>query len=202
MPNHCTNILMLQKPSKKKLQERLQKFLVPGETQYEVNLDFNKIIRMPQGILLSSKHSSIENLTKKRTPEEQAAWDKKIEKLHQKNMEKYGCKDWYDWSVQNWGTKWNCYDGQMNEDGDTMSFYTAWSPPLPVIIALSKKIKQPLRLLYLDEGMMFVGEFLVTPDQEYQDNCYEDFKTAPKELLDEVGYDALDWEEDYEDAAK
>ena len=55
------------------------------------------------------------------------------------NLEKYGVKDWYDWSCNNWGTKWdasNAYiDEYIAEDDDCdkmirIQFDTAWSPPM------------------------------------------------------------------------
>ena len=39
---------------------------------------------------------------------------------------------WYDWRIQNWDTKWDCYDVNfVDEDPDQfeVEFNTAWSPP-------------------------------------------------------------------------
>ena len=71
-------------------------------------------------------------------------------KIALKNLEEYGTKDWYDWSIQNWGTKWNAYD--TSEEGDTIIFDTAWSTPAPVIQALSEMFpKVKFELSYADE---------------------------------------------------
>ena len=51
------------------------------------------------------------------------------------NLNKYGFKDWYSWSVANWGTKWNAYS--ISEADDCIMFDTAWSTPFPVIEELS-----------------------------------------------------------------
>ena len=32
--------------------------------------------------------------------------------------------DWYNWNIDNWGTKWGCYDQDI--EGDLMHFTTAW----------------------------------------------------------------------------
>lgn len=40
--------------------------------------------------------------------------------------DKYGHADWYSWSNANWGTKWGCYDNQL--DDTIYRFTTAWSP--------------------------------------------------------------------------
>lgn len=42
---------------------------------------------------------------------------------------------WYDWSIENWGTKWNCYE--MEHDHYGFQFWTAWSTPEAVFRALS-----------------------------------------------------------------
>ena len=39
---------------------------------------------------------------------------------------------WYDWRVQNWDTKWDCYDVEVTDDDPEcleIEFNTAWSPP-------------------------------------------------------------------------
>jgi hypothetical protein len=61
-------------------------------------------------------------------------------KLVIENIEMYGCKDWYDWSVKFWGTKWNSYDSPpADADSTSISFNTAWSAPHPVIEKLAEK---------------------------------------------------------------
>lgn len=42
---------------------------------------------------------------------------------------------WYNWSIENWGTKWNCYEIEHCHEG--FSFWTAWSTPEGVMRALS-----------------------------------------------------------------
>ena len=40
---------------------------------------------------------------------------------------------WYNWRVQNWGTKWDCYTLEIDDSdlphGFEVTFETAWSPP-------------------------------------------------------------------------
>lgn len=52
------------------------------------------------------------------------------------NIEKYGHKDWYSWSIANWGTKWNAYE--TSDDEDSIKFDTAWSTPAPIVEKLSE----------------------------------------------------------------
>lgn len=51
------------------------------------------------------------------------------------NMEKYGSKDWYEWSCKNWGTKWNSSESDVI--GNFITFQTACSTPSPIIEKLS-----------------------------------------------------------------
>lgn len=54
------------------------------------------------------------------------------------NYKNYGAKDWYDWRIKNWGTKWNAYEVEF--DGDCrLSFQTAWNRPEPIFEALTRK---------------------------------------------------------------
>ena len=47
---------------------------------------------------------------------------------------------WYNWRVQNWGTKWDCYSLEIDDTdmphGFEVNFETAWSPPEEVCNAI------------------------------------------------------------------
>ena len=50
------------------------------------------------------------------------------------NLEKYGFQDWYNWSIHNWGTKWDACNSHIESDDEDyifITFDTAWSPPEP-----------------------------------------------------------------------
>jgi hypothetical protein len=171
MPNWCNNTIRLYNCDEP-FDQVVKDYLTTEDD--EIFLDFNKIIPMPE---------ELKNTTSP-TP-------KDIDKELQKTLvKKYGADNWYDWSLQNWGTKWNCSDAFINESG--MSFTTAWSPPLPVIVALAKKLNKDLRMTYIEEGMGFCGEFIAYADGTSEDNCY-DIPDAPESLLEEMGYE--EWEE-------
>ena len=101
-------------------------------------------------------------------------------------------ESWYDWRVQNWGTKWSGYDGRFNDDQTAFTFDTAWSPPLPIIKKLAEITGQTFILGYIEEGMFFCGKYTASPEEDY-DEYYDDIKAAPEELLNELGYE--EWEE-------
>lgn len=56
------------------------------------------------------------------------------------NVLTYGAMDWYDWSIKNWGTKWNACRTQI-PDTETAEVYfdTAWSPVPQILLALTER---------------------------------------------------------------
>lgn len=68
------------------------------------------------------------------------------------NIKRYGERDWYDWSIENWGTKWNAGDTVVYSD--VIEFQTAWSTPIPVFVELSKRLKNvEINVDYADEDI-------------------------------------------------
>lgn len=55
------------------------------------------------------------------------------------NIDNYGFPTWYEWKMKYWGTKWDTYDGCLNDD-HSCYFYTANSTPFPAMVALSKML--------------------------------------------------------------
>ncbi len=80
-------------------------------------------------------------------------YQKSIElaKKYVSNYEKYGHADWYEWSCDKWGTKWDLSRFHHNED--TMVYETAWGFAGNVILELSKKYPNECFLCkFADEG--------------------------------------------------
>jgi len=109
-------------------------------------------------------------------------------------MDEELCKGegWYDWCIQNWGTKWRGYDGRFNDDQTAFSFDTAWSPPLPVIKKLAELTGETFIMGYIEYGMFFCGRYTASPTEDH-DEFYDTIKDAPEELLNDLGYE--EWEE-------
>ena len=49
-----------------------------------------------------------------------------------RECKKKGVPNWYDWCVENWETKWNCYSCKR-ETFNVFTFETAWSPVLKIV---------------------------------------------------------------------
>ena len=100
-----------------------------------------------------------------------------------------------EWNRENWGTKWGCMDGFVQDVGG-IYFNTAWSPACPIVLELSKLIGESLRLTYLEEGMGFCGEFIAHPDGKYEDKVYDDLENVPDDLKEELGLNDRDYDEE------
>jgi hypothetical protein len=80
---------------------------------------------------------------------------------------------WWDWRVQNWGTKWEItdviYDG--DEDGVEYSFMSAWSPPSDWLEKVGADYpKLDFILKYDEPGMCFMGASK-SKQGVFSDNC-------------------------------
>jgi hypothetical protein len=79
--------------------------------------------------------------------------DKEFEAFIQaiKNYREYGYMSWYEWSIDNWGTKWNAY-GVKKIEG-FLSFDTAWAHPELIFKKLSSfHPEEKIQVLHNDEG--------------------------------------------------
>ena len=87
----------------------------------------------------------------------------------------YEVEGWYDWRVNNWGTKWDVVNVEitqtllLHDDEDTdpanmsasfcFNCWTAWAPPVPVWDKLHE-LGISVDADYQDEGGMFEGRYL------------------------------------------
>jgi hypothetical protein len=113
----------------------------------------------------------------------------------------------WDFSVNNWGTKWDVGGDDGYIDGDdtllTCSFQSAWSPPsglYPVLEELGFSVKA----MYYEPGMNFAGIY-----EDGDDDYYEMEGTAdeveqqlPSELNEcfQISENMRQWEEDEDES--
>ena len=105
---------------------------------------------------------------------------KAVVAAEESNLKKYGYKNWYDWCVSEWGTKWNAggsdnADMQIDfdEDGDDsialFQFDTAWAPALGVMQKLMDTHPElSIECRYHEPGVGFFGVWT-----DGSDRCYE-----------------------------
>ena len=137
MPNWCYNRVEVYIEDA----EELKRWKETVESK-ESKFDFNKIVPMPKELEDTVKGSN-------HVPSEEL-------------KEKYGADNWYDWNVNNWGTKWNITvdENEVDDDGDFIqyTFDTAWSPPSEIFYALRRKFPDVSISWFYDEpGMQFAG---------------------------------------------
>ena len=107
-------------------------------------------------------------------------------------VKKYGYSDWYEFCVNNWGTKWDVGSGSgghihVSKSGKkiTISFDSAWAPPT----GLYKKLLEEgydLTAYYFESGMMFAGKFTRDSDEEYEVVSSKQVKDELPSDLDEA----------------
>jgi hypothetical protein len=119
------------------------------------------------------------------------------------NKDKFGYSGWYDWCINNWGTKWDA-GNEMDEDLDCsnenqvqLSFDTAWQPP----VAFYEKMTElgfEIDAFYLEEGTGFVGKYTSTDgDESFNFDGSEDLEDIPDDIREFWDLDTIcEWREE------
>ena len=140
MPNHCYNKVTI---SVGDADGQNLKVLVDSlkSKENETDFDFNAILPMPP---------ELENVDWSEAEEMNDIIRARYKKEH-------GSDNWYDWRVNNWGTKWNSYSCELVEQEDdyvVYTFDTAWGPPTGVIEALREQCPDFHISAFFDEPAM------------------------------------------------
>lgn len=119
-------------------------------------------------------------------------------------VEKFGYSNWYDYCVNEWGTKWDVGgDGVTAEIEDgrlTTSFDSAWSPPIQAYEKLVE-LGFSIRAYYYEGGMCFAGIWEDGSDDYYDlsgmdsDAVAEQLPTALDEMFC-ISESMAEWEEE------
>jgi len=139
------------------------------------------------------------NLDITATNDEQKAVLEKVSKAEAQEVWVDGCNNWYDWQVQNWGTKWDPeIFGSCNYDGETLtvSFESAWAPPIAFYEWLVEQGYE-VSANYYEPGMDYAGEW-VNGDDFMLENI-SDLARQDTDTLSKREYDILEqwgiWDE-------
>ena len=131
-------------------------------------------------------------------PDEQ----KKLEEDTARNKEVHGYGNWYDYCVNEWGTKWDVgADGNPAQDipgGLSLGFESAWSPPTTAYDKLTEQGFR-IRAMYFEPGMAFAGIWEDGIDDYYEYGGLDSAGIAeelPVELDEAFGIseDVAQWE--------
>jgi hypothetical protein len=111
-------------------------------------------------------------------------------------------ENWYDWNVSNWGTKWDVVPNitEDNTNQITLTFDTAWSPPIEFYRAIIEEHGFEIMAFYNEEGMAYAGVFDNGHDEcyEYSDldsNEIEEFLPFDLNEMFNISANKADWEE-------
>jgi hypothetical protein len=155
--------------------------------RYTTHFDFNKIVPRPKELeIRSSTLTGIPNppfylgenrqefieMIKKTSRDELDAFCQAII-----NVKTHGYPNWYYFSCEKWGTKWNAQDTEIISDKEIL-FETAWTQPFPIFKELTKNNKGQIRTTCFNE----VNFDLYSIGYEKGEEIYS-------ECLGEVDYD-------------
>jgi hypothetical protein len=178
MPNWCMNDL--------ELNHKDRAMLVKAEKAFKKGKFLNAFIPVPIAL--------------KKTMAGFAAGDEqaKLEKKEQANLKKYGYKNWYDFCIGEWGTKWDVGGGEDSvffADKLTLGFDSAWSPPVEAYYKLQELGFEILAYWY-EPGMSFAGRF--DADGEANFDIHGPRSMEKKKLPEDIfrfvdGYYSGDW---------
>lgn len=183
MPNWCDNHITIRHDDKAKIDE----IMATEGTEKGI---LQTIIPCPEDLNITAGFMGDE--------EEQ----RQLELKEQANIAKHGYKNWYDWQVAHWGTKWDLCDAVLTRVDDNtveVSCQTAWSPPVAAYETMTEKGYE-VTAYYYEPGMCYAGRW-----EDGVDECYSDWgdsqgakDTLPAEIDDMFGISEsqAEWEEE------
>lgn len=189
MPNWCNNVVNITHNDPAML-ERARAAFEKGQLLQEF-IPCPEELRLTQAVYYPDKDP--------RKAEQEA--------LEAANVAKHGFRNWYDWQVANWGTKWDVGGDGCNAElvGDVLqlSFDSAWAPPCDAYARLEGDAGFAIEAFYYEPGMAFCGSWINGVNEEI--NIPSTSKEAAEVIPDEIDaiFDIVNsmamWEE--EDAA-
>ena len=166
MPNYCNNDLHISHPDVKMMRRFVK--------AYNRNRLLNEFIPVPPE--LTDSGMSMEKLMARRNKPYNADYEKEMKEFTESLNRKYfGYKDWYDFCVAEWGTKWDIglgdYGTILTADDArksciSIAFDSAWSPPIQAYEKLKDQGFE-ITAYYYESGMCFCGSWIDGDDQYY-----------------------------------
>lgn len=170
--------------------------------------DFNAVIPMPEELKDTISPSPRTLIQAKEKPYD---WvdEKDIERViavrvaqfenKAKYIKKFGADNWYDWSINHWGTKWNSYNCSVVGESKGMlrlHYNTAWSPAKPVFDKLAEMFPQlSFEMRVLDEGWGYAGTYYWS-EGDFWDEIYQDEESIKEFAEEYYDYEADDCEDE------
>ena len=157
MPNYTTNILLVNPTDLKRFYKQDCLSLDKIVEQPKI---FNKD-RFSRSPVLIKLSDDIKETNEGITQEESDAL-----------IKKYKADNWYDWRVQNWGTKWDLNLDNFSELEHAVHFSTAWSTPIAALEKLCEKLYYDFEVLVHNEGEEEIYCYSYVYDEENECACH------------------------------
>jgi hypothetical protein len=175
MPNWCNNTLELQHDD--------PAMIVRAKAAFKDGKFLNEFVPVPDDL-----HIVAGSVGPKGSPEQN-----ELELKEELNRITHGYSTWYDFCVNEWGTKWDVGGDDYNDPIDEspnkviMSFDSAWAPPCAAMDKLMD-LGFSVRLYYYEPGMCFAGIYSEDGDDYYDlsNLSSEQAKEELPEALDEM----------------
>jgi len=186
MPNWCNNYLVLEHDD--------PEMITRAKTAYADGKLLEEFCPVPASL----------HIVAGRVGADDNAEQIKLEEDTKLNLETHGYANWYDYCVNEWGTKWDVGGSDMlTEDGPNalrMNFDSAWAPP----IAAMEKFQDlgfKVKLIYWESGMCFCGIFDENGDDyyDYTDMTADELEKEINPEIDEcmcIIENLREWEEE------
>lgn len=95
-------------------------------------------------------------------------------RIRSENIEKHGYSSWYQWRLDNWGTKWDVsdctadrFESEPGKYSVNLHFDTAWGPPIAFYEHLTS-LGFDVTAYYYEPGMAFCGKYENGIDDGYE----------------------------------
>jgi hypothetical protein len=186
MPNWCLNNLHVE-GDLNALQDFKKRVLVQSDENDEI-LTFTMERLMPTPKELLEMTAPVMWRGDENDTDGKLEFEKTVSEL----KEKYGYTDWYDWRVDNWGTKWDAAESYILDDEDkflNIEYNTAWGPNIEWVRFAAKVYPSlKFKLLFEEPGCNFCGIYEVTGDDE--DLMESDLEWIDPDTDRKVSYDS------------
>ena len=187
MPNWCNNYLVLEHDDPAMI-ERAKKAFADGRL-------LDEFVPVPKDL-----HVVAGRVGNDEDPEQI-----KLEEDTARNIATHGYANWYDYCVNEWGTKWDVggEGDQATEDGPNairMNFDSAWAPPVPAMQKF-QDLGFKVKLVYWESGMCFCGLYDENGDDyfDYTDMSADEVEANINPEIDEcmcIVENLRDWEDE------
>jgi hypothetical protein len=142
MPNWCNNSVVIT--------HDFPEMIARAKTAFEAGRLLDEFIPVPKALIDTVSGSFSDDEEQRKLKEQSAA-----------NLATYGYANWYDFCVNEWGTKWDIgNDGECQdvENGLQLTFDSAWSPPVEAYKRLEEQGFH-IEAMYYEPGVAFCGEY-------------------------------------------